>query len=203
MRRIGISQRIDAYPDRDERRDALDQRWAELLWQCDILAMPLNSLCPDNTAYLDLLALDGYILSGGNDIGQAPERDALEAAVLDHAVQNGLPVLGVCRGMQFMNHHAGGQLRPVRGHVAQMHPITGPFADDYGLSTVNSYHGLGMVDADMGTGLNATAHSADGIVEAFAHHNLPWLGIMWHPERNTPYDPQDARIIQSHFRVNS
>lgn len=201
MRRIGISQRVDTYPDRDERRDALDQRWVDLLWQCGILAIPLPSLCPDNTACFNLLALDGFILSGGNDIGQAPERDALETDTLTYAAQQSLPVLAVCRGMQFMNHHAGGHLRRIEGHVAQPHTITGPFAEKYGLKQVNSYHELGMTDADMAPDLEATAHSTDDFVEACVHRILPWCGIMWHPERNTPYDPRDIRMIQSHFRV--
>ena len=73
--------------------------------------------------------LDGLLLSGGADIDPAryrqaptadlftpePARDAYELALLDGAADAGMPVLGICRGVQVLNVHGGGTLHQ---HVA-------------------------------------------------------------------------------------
>ena len=196
--RIAISQRRDAVAGRDEVRDALDARLTGLLWELGFLPLPLASGVAKPADYLAALAPDGVLLSGGNDIGTTPARDALEWAALEYATAHGLPVLGLCRGMQMLNHFQGGALRPVSGHTAVRHRVTGPLVGPDGRE-VNSYHDQGLLDADLGDALDAVARTDDGVVEALRHRERPWLGIMWHPERDTPVASADRELITRHF----
>ena len=123
--RIGLTQRADTVPGRDERRDALDQRWAELLDGAGFRPVVIPNLLADPEEFVAELDLALLILTGGNDIdglagarNTAPERDAVERSLLEAAAPSRIPVLGVCRGLQSMVHHSGGTLRPVTGHVA-------------------------------------------------------------------------------------
>lgn len=82
--------------------------------------------------------MDGLLLSGGADIDPArynepidgavgiePARDALEWAALDAADRRGIPVFGICRGLQFLNVHRGGSLlQHVEGQVGAAYPAT-------------------------------------------------------------------------------
>jgi gamma-glutamyl-gamma-aminobutyrate hydrolase PuuD len=197
-RRILVSQRRDKVAGRDEVRDALDVRLTALLWDLGFLPIPMASAIGDHAEYIKELMPDAVVLSGGNDIGQAPERDRLEPALLDHAADYQLPVLGICRGMQMINHCQGGNLRSVPSHVAVRHRISGPLIAPGGRA-VNSYHDQGLLDADLGDDLEAMAWSEDGVVEALRHRERPWLGIMWHPERDTPVIEADQRLIRRHL----
>lgn len=199
MKKIGITQRVDYFPDRGERRDALDQKWSEFLWNIGLISVPLSAVGGPYETYLSALELDGFILSGGNDIGEAPERDALEDAVLSLASKERVPVVGVCRGMEFMNTFLGGSLREVSGHVATTHALEGDFAEQNALIEVNSFHDMGIEREDLSGDLRAIAFSKDGIVEAVRHHTYPWLGVMWHPERNQPFRQQDLKIFSQWF----
>ena len=194
-----MSQRCDTVSGRNESRDALDIRLAALLWDLGFLPLPMASGISAPADYLAALAPDGILLSGGNDIGSAPLRDALEKAALDYAVQHGLPVLGICRGMQFINQYQGGSLRSVPGHTAVRNRVFGSLVGDVGRE-VTSYHDYGLLDADLGDELEAVAWADDGVVEALCHRERPWLGIMWHPERDTPVAAADRVLITRHLK---
>lgn len=197
-KRVVVSQRCDPVVGRDETRDALDIHLSALLWELNFLPVPMTSAISDHEEYIQALMPDAVVLSGGSNIGQTVERDRLETALLLYATTNDLPVLGICRGMQMINHHQGGNLRQISGHVAVRHLIFGPLAVP-SQPEVNSFHNIGIVDNDLGNDLEAVAWSNDGAVEALRHRKLPWLGIMWHPERDTPATDFDQTLIRRHL----
>ncbi|MGI9007563.1 MAG: gamma-glutamyl-gamma-aminobutyrate hydrolase family protein [Streptosporangiaceae bacterium] len=156
--------------------------------------------------------LDGLIISGGPDIepGQygaqagprttivRPGRDAAEIALLRAALAAGVPVFGICRGMQLMNVALGGtliqHLPDVVGHdghspapgamgthevtvgsSGRLRELLGP-----GPLPVPTHHHQG-VDV-LGAGLTATAWAADGLVEAVELDRPFAVGVQWHPE---------------------
>lgn len=155
--------------------------------------------------------LDALIVSGGADVspacyGQQPhpqtatwrdDRDAWELALLDAATAHSLPVLGVCRGMQVMAVHAGGELDQ---HVPDLvgHQAHNPGADAFGTTTVRVAEGsrlAGMVGPTLDVqchhhqsvrshpGYDAVAWSSDGLLEAMEDPGPQWrIGVQWHPE---------------------
>jgi gamma-glutamyl-gamma-aminobutyrate hydrolase PuuD len=200
-RMIAVTQRVDVVPRRGERRDALDQSWARLLAACGLIVLPVPNHPATAAAMLGGAPVSGLLLTGGNDLarygGDAPERDETERLLLTLARERRLPVLGVCRGMQVIQDAFGVPLKPVAGHVAVRHRVegSGPAAE------VNSFHGFGATGSV--AELEVLARAADGIVEAVRHRSEPILAQMWHPERESPYDPADIARIRRHFSVAS
>lgn len=195
MKIVAVSQRVDVLAERAERRDALDQQLVQWLAQAGLLAVPVpNALGASSgdrettaqklDAWLTAIRPQAIVLSGGNDIGEAPERDATEWQLLDWAQAKYMPVLAICRGMQMMGIWAGAELKPVDGHVRTRHPLHNSAGESLG--TVNSYHRFALAEAP--AGFVALAHAADGTLEAMRHARLPWLAWMWHPERELPFD---------------
>lgn len=215
MKRIGVTQRVEVVPGYGERRDCLDQAWTVLLGRLGWDLVPVPNNHSDIAAWAQRQGLQGLVLSGGNDLAHlpsaqriAPERDATEHALLNWASESRLPVLGVCRGMQMLNVWLGGKLEPVVGHVACRHPVWPcentplPYAALSGYSEVNSFHDWGITPAGLAVNLVPHLRAADGSIEAFVHDTLPWVGIMWHPERNNENSAAlDLALLQSFFNT--
>ncbi|THA27247.1 gamma-glutamyl-gamma-aminobutyrate hydrolase family protein [Streptomyces sp. RKND-216] len=151
--------------------------------------------------------LDGLVVAGGPDVeplryGAEPdprtgpparERDAWELALIDAALECGVPLLGICRGMQLLNVACGGTLvQHLDGHAGEpgvfgTHAVT-PVASTRlaraleGPVVVPTYHHQAV--RRLGSGLVACAHAEDGTVEAVEMPGAPaWtLGVQWHPE---------------------
>ncbi|WP_148715887.1 gamma-glutamyl-gamma-aminobutyrate hydrolase family protein [Chitinolyticbacter meiyuanensis] len=197
MKPVLVSQRVDAWRDRNERRDALDQRLIAILAECGLLAVPVPNR-PDSVATLwQALMPAGVVLSGGNDLlvqgGDTPERDATERALLDLAVSHAAPVLGICHGLHVIVDYFGGTLHRIEGHVATRHPVAG----ELGTFEVNSYHNWGV--RQLPELLQDLAQAPDGSIEALRHAELPVLAVMWHPEREATLAPHDRHLIEHHF----
>ena len=199
MRLVAISQRVDIYPDRGERRDALDQSWVRLLAACGLVALPMPNHVATARTMFGAMPVTGLLLTGGNDLarysGDAPERDETERLLMQLARARRLPVLGVCRGMQVIQDAFGVPQAAVPGHVAVRHRVDGTMRG----AEVNSFHAYGATATV--AELEVLARAPDGVVEALRHRDEPILGQMWHPERESPYDAADLARIRSHFGV--
>ncbi len=202
MKLVAVSQRVDPYPDRNERRDALDQELNRFLLDVGLIPVPVPNLLKTDVgssaksengvaAWLEQIGPGAVVLSGGNSIGECLERDETEGHLLDHAEKTGIPVLGICRGMQMMAVRAGAELVPIEGHVRTRH-VLDRSGCGAGLSAeVNSYHDWSVRDCPQDYEVIAT--SEDGAIEAMRHLHLPWEGWMWHPEREKPFSRSDLQ----------
>jgi putative glutamine amidotransferase len=174
---------------------------------------------PDDGGNEEILdALDGLVLSGGNDmepegygadshpatVGTNPERDRGELALLEAAIEHDLPVLAICRGVQVLNVARGGDivqhLPEVVGHE-EHREIVGEFSEHAvrvdPSSRIREVHGpvkshhhqaLGRI----GDGLREDAWAEDGTVEGVEDPDKPFLvGVLWHPEAG-----EDQRLFE-------
>ena len=213
MAKIAITQRVvehDAYP---ERRDALSQEWAELFAKnfADFSLFPIPNDFEGKrvTAWLEVLDADAVILSGGNNWGDAPERDQTESEIIRFASSRSIPVLGVCRGLQVINKAFGGSIEPNicsssgMSHTAVEHTVQiefGIFSEIAGRNEicVNSFHDQGVRMNDLSPELEVFARAGD-CVEGLFHPKLPMLGIQWHPERKGQSGTFDLELMRHLF----
>jgi putative glutamine amidotransferase len=161
--------------------------------------------------------MDGLLFTGGGDLdpstygvtttarlmGVDPERDRLELTLARWTLQDGKPVLGICRGQQVLNVAAGGTLIP---DIPSLRPGSLPHADPdrapdalVHAVTVDQDSYLAKVDTPTTLEVNSTHHQAvdrvasgwvvsalapDGIIEAIEWQGHPFaLAVQWHPER--------------------
>lgn len=193
MRVVLVSQRVDVLSDRGERRDALDQRLMDWLANHGLLPVPV----PNRVERLDALwrhiKPEAVVLSGGNDLaeygGDAPERDTVERALLARAIAERVPLFALCRGAQLVLDAFGNPLEQVAKHVGTHHQLLIEGCE----VAVNSYHKWGC--RSLSAPLEVLVRSGDGVIEAFFHPQLPLLGVMWHPERETPFTELDGLLL--------
>lgn len=193
MKIVAISQRVDEIKDYGEYRDALDEQWHSLFREMDAALIPIPNVPESIQAILERIRPEAIVLSGGNNPvkygGAAPQRDKADEMLIQYAIKNTIPLLGVCRGMQSVAMYFGSTLKKVEGHIAVKHEIAGDIE-----RTVNSYHAYAIETP--GSGLRVIAHTGQGDIEAIQHEKYLVYGIMWHPERGDVFDPEDIRYIK-------
>ncbi len=173
-----------------------------------------------------LAAAQGLLITGGADVdptayGEAPRgagptdpgRDALDRTAFETATRRGMPVLGICRGLQAINVFSGGRLLqhlehhesppyPSRASEATRHPLqvvagTRLAAMLGGTATlqVNSFHHQAVDLPRLAAGLRAaglTPHDGGELVEALESADFQrWLfAVQCHPERREASPPE-------------
>lgn len=171
---------------------------------------------PDDDLDALVPTLDGIVLTGGGDVhprffGQEDQgtdmesvdeaRDVMELALARRAAAQGIPLLGICRGIQVMNIALGGGLiQHIEGHAQVANTFDGP-PTQHGVRVepdsllartlqvnpglmVNTYHHQAVPEDDLGAGLRVVAWAEDGMVEGLELPGHPfYVGVQWHPER--------------------
>lgn len=196
-----ISQRVEFLSDRNETRDALDQRLISWITENGILAFPVpNNLIEVGQLESWLLKIkpDSIILSGGNNLGEYPQRDKTEEFLINYAKKNQLPLLGICRGMQMLGAFAGAKIQQVSGHVKTRNKLKPLNGGEWPVE-VNSFHDFALSDCPSGFEVSAIAE--DGVIEAIIHTTLPWEGWMWHPEREDKFSQVDGNRLRRLFGI--
>jgi len=156
--------------------------------------------------------MDGLLLTGGSDIAPEflrqedvdpkllqddlePERDRWEFEAISKALARGLPILGICRGIQVLNVALGGTLKldiPGHGHPEQKDRDIQPLRHDgnakHRYENVNSSHHQAIDRAADGFEVEAWC-TDDDIIEQVRLRNYPFaLAVQYHPERGKIYD---------------
>lgn len=179
----------------------------------------------------DLSTFAGLILSGGGDVeperygesirhektyGCRAARDEMELAWIDRFIEQGKPIVGICRGLQILTVYFGGTLHQ---HVPDIlaedserhrnpsgydcfHAMLADGATQLGhmlrgVPEVNSAHHQAMNEAFPAGPLRIAARSAHGVVEAvecFAFA-APIIAVQWHPERLPAEHPASTRLL--------
>nr|WP_221634090.1 type 1 glutamine amidotransferase [Nocardioides luti] len=191
--------------------DLLPAQYARAVEETGGVPLLLPPVAQVGAADAVVARLDGLVISGGADVdparydasphprtaGWRPDRDVWELALLDAAAAAGLPVLGVCRGMQVMAVHGGGRLDQHTPDLVD-HERHSPGGDAFGATEVVTTRGT-RVAGLVGSGLTvnchhhqsvqthpgyvAAAHAADGTLEAMeADGERFCVAVQWHPE---------------------
>jgi len=208
---------------------ALQHSYINAIVQAGGLPVLIPEILPEED-FLDLYShLKGILFTGGGDvsleyfngsdhprIGEVDEaRDTTEITLMRAAVNDGKPILGICRGAQVMNvalggtlythihdqlkgaldHAYPGDLRRVLVHAVNVDETTRS-AEIFGetLLNVNSLHHQGL--KDIAPGLRVAGHAPDGLVEVVEIPEHPYaMAVQWHPEWLT-----DQPVMQRLFR---
>ena len=174
--------------------------------------IPFNE--DDNVIKEQLNNVQGLILSGGHDVDPAgydeepkqklgeiwPARDHFDMRLLKLAEENGIPVLGICRGMQIINVFHGGSLyqdlsyrdgetlKHNQGHTPDLPTHSVSLAKNSKIANilgetnfkVNSFHH--QIVRTVAPDLNGVGTSPDGVVEAIESEDKNVIAVQWHPE---------------------
>lgn len=167
---------------------------------------------------------DAIVLHGGGDIdparyGQSPsapelyginaQHDDIELAVARYAVDEDIPMLAICRGLQVLNVSQGGTLIQDLGnqeHRQKYHRVdcepSSLVAQAIGATRAEACHSFHHQAINLvGRDLQVTGRAADGTIEAIESTTAKWcVAVQWHPEDSADHDQQQQNLFDTLIR---
>ena len=204
--------------------------YMRVLEKCGALPLMLPLTSDENELRQIFGLCAGLLLTGGHDVGTyvygkeasdkcgipCRERDTMEGILLEMALEEDKPVLGICRGIQFMNAYLGGDLYQdlpseydckVEHHMAPPYDLSAHRVEvsegsilagiiGAGTHEVNSYHHQ-AVKTPAGS-VDIMAVSEDGLIEAISVKNRKFaVGVQWHPEFSYEVNEESVKLVQA------
>jgi putative glutamine amidotransferase len=232
---IGVpTQTLEEIPDQLPRCWVMSQQYVRVLVAAGAVPWIVPLIQNDSATLRGIYdRLDGVFLPGGVDLHPSayderphallgrtdPDRDEVELTLTRWSLEDGKPLLAVCRGIQVVNAAAGGTVHQdlaaeLPGAIKHDYfPHQGQYSRDLlvhdvevaegsrlaallGASTVrvNSMHHQGI--KRLAPGLRPTAYAPDGLIEGLESPNGHFLlGVQWHPEALVDRDPRMHRLF--------
>ncbi|WP_313163915.1 gamma-glutamyl-gamma-aminobutyrate hydrolase family protein [Sedimentibacter sp.] len=177
--------------------DVLESTYVKYFEQLGVDLFQLSNFTKNLDRILDANTFDLIILTGGgsihskfyreehNDLSQL-NRDRLEWALMECSLKNSIPILAICRGMEYMNAFLGGKITKFKALkesrlIGKEHDI---ILGDGTKISVNNYHNDGIFKNDIAKEFEIIGLDVENnVVEAMFSLKMKWLGIQWHPER--------------------
>lgn len=139
----------------------------------------------------------GILITGGYTKG------SLDDYLIEYALKNNLPLLGICQGMQSMAMYQSNlRLEEIFNHHQKESYVHEVFLTDSNFKKivgkdkikVNSYHYQTVRGSNF---FSIVGISNDGLIEVVENKNHPFqIGVQWHPERMLNYDETSNIIFQ-------
>lgn len=183
--------------------DSLEHEYVEFLNELGFDCYPMSNSTKDVDAFFQTVHPDLVLLTGGGIIQDSGYtypvagrhqvfRDTREDRLIGLALEEGTPLMGICRGMQKLNAYFDGFTSAFSGSdaprvIGELHPVR---LEDGNILSVNHYHKDGIYE----DGLMEDAHvvaldPSDACIEAFKAPGRRVAGVQWHPERLAVDDP--------------
>jgi putative glutamine amidotransferase len=220
---------IAGISDADRKTSGVPDRYGEAILRAGGLPLIRPAGVASSNLVSDLLKhADALLIPGGRDLdterlGLGPvhpmarltpagQQDA-DVALVSGAAKRGLPVLGICYGMQLLGLVGGGRLHQ---HLPDDAPGAVRHLDDHGglvehdvqlTAGTRTAAALGLASggslrvrsshhqalASTGTGWSVTARDGDGLIEAIEYTGRQLaIGVQWHPDRAKPFTAEDG-----------
>lgn len=230
---------LTTYALNEQKRYELPSNYMECIYRAGGTPVLLAPVDHGQLASEWIAHLDGLVFTGGYDLdpvlyGEQPHqtvdhvdraRDASEIALTRVALEHGVPLLAICRGLQVLNvaldgtlhqhlpedlgelvvHRAAGD-KPVR-HPSRL-AAGSRLHEIFGRDEVDgvSWHHQGI--KALAPRLTPAAYAQDDLIEAVELADHPWcVGVQWHPEMSAAEDPTQQRLfdmlVQAAARVQS
>lgn len=208
MKKIAITQRLIENESYYEIREALDIQWGKLLKELDFLPIVLP-YGVDFKSYFKYVKVDGIILTGGNDLASLSSnrlsviRDDFEKDLIRYAIDNNIPLMGFCRGMQIIGEFFNCSLKPIKDQVGIHHTLLVNKDSKYlseleKIDKVNSYHNYALFDVKEEILISSTDEK--NIIKAIEHKKYKIFAQMWHTEREYPFNGSELNLIKEFFK---
>ena len=209
MRKLALSMRVTEASNYFETRNSLAFEYIEFFERLGFLVIPVPNNSKHIEKYIEELDVDGIVLTGGNNVNPSlyngieelesvyKQRDEVEGRLLDVAVKNNIPLLGICRGFHYINVHFGGTIsHDVKNHVKKDHILISQntLLND---TKTNSYHNQAILKHNLSSDFDVIAFTKDNVIETIYHKEHKILGVQWHPERQKM--EQDKELFLDFF----
>lgn len=179
-----------------EKTDVMESSYIRYFTELGYVPLAVSNFIKNTDIFFEKSDISAVVLTGGGSLPTKyydkdygydiqKNRDLKETELIKLCLKNNVPLLGICRGMQFINGYFGGKVLQLSG-LKEERPTGKDHIVCFKEQTliVNNYHNDGIYKHDLSPKLiSVYEDTVNGTVESFISQKYRILGVQWHPER--------------------